>query len=91
MSDEREYNRRSFRQEDIERLKQLITEGVNVKQEIDDLNQGLKDTVKAIAEEMEIKPSQLNKAITIAFRNSLDEEREKMDEIEDILDIAGRK
>lgn len=91
MDPDREYNRREFRNEDIERLKQLITEGVGIKQEVDDLNQGLKETVKAIAEEMEIKPAQLNRAINIAFKQSFGEEQEKLNEIEDILDIVGRK
>ena len=35
-------------------------------QEVDDLNGGLKDTVKAIAEEMQIKPTVLSKAIRTA-------------------------
>ena len=49
MSEERQYNRKSFKAEDIARLKQLVNEGCQVKQEIDDLNAGLRETVKAIA------------------------------------------
>ena len=51
---------------------------------------GLSETVKAIAEEMEVKPTQLNKALRIAFKASISEEREAFDEIEDILAAAGR-
>jgi len=90
MSDERQYNRKNFKQEDIARLKQLISEGCQVKQEVDDLNAGLRETIKAIAEELEIKPSQLNKAIRIAHKNNMEEEQEAMAEIEDILNAAGR-
>lgn len=85
-----DYNSKSFKQEDITRIKQLIIEGGQTLQEIEDLNEGLNDTIKAIAEEIEVKPSQLKKAIKVAHKNSMIEEREKLDEIEDILGAAGR-
>ena len=44
----------SFTPEQIAKLTKVIQEGVQVKREIDDLNVGLKETVAAIAEEMEI-------------------------------------
>ena len=55
--------------EDKARLKQLVDEVYNVLQEVDDLG-GLRDTIKSIADEMDIdiKPSVLNKAITIAHK-----------------------
>lgn len=84
------YNQKSFRQEDIVRIKQLVKEGCQVMQEIEDLNEGLKETVKAIADEIQVKPSQLNKAIKVAHKNTIAEEREKLDEIEDLLDAADR-
>lgn len=84
------YNSKSFKGEDIARLKQLIAEGTQVMQEIEDLRTGLNETIKAIAEEIEVKPSQLQKAIKVAHKNSISEEREKLDEIEDILDAAGK-
>lgn len=87
---ETDYNKSSWKAEDIGRLKQLISEGCQVKQEVEDLNEGLKETVKAIAEELDVKPSQLNKAIRIAHKASMAEERAAMDEIEDILEAAGR-
>ena len=37
------------------KLTQLVNEGMNVLNEIETLNGGLSDTVKAVAEEMEIK------------------------------------
>lgn len=85
-----DYNKQAWRQEDIARLKQLITEGIQVQQEVDDLREGLRDTVKAIAEELNIKPAQLNKAIRVAYKASMGEERAKLDEVEDILDAVGR-
>ena len=91
MAEESQYNRKGFTGEDIIRLKQLISEGCQVNQEIDDLKEGLRDTIKAIAEEIEVKPSQLAKAIRIAHKESMQDERDALDEIEDILDAAGKK
>ena len=76
--------------QDVARLKQLVNDGCTVLQEVEDLNTGLNETVKAIAEELEIKPGQLKKVIKIAYKASLLEEKEKFDEVEDLLDIIGR-
>ena len=40
-----------FPSEEKAKLTQLVNEGITVMQEVDDLNEGLNDTVKAIAEE----------------------------------------
>ena len=47
-------------------------------------------TVKHIAEELDIKPTVLNKAIKIAYKNSLSEERDAFDDMEMILDTIKR-
>lgn len=75
--------------DDIIRVKQLIREGVKLKQEVKDLQGGMRETVKAIAEEIQIPPAQLNKAIAIAFKDSLSDEKDKLDQIEYILDIVN--
>ena len=49
--------------EEKAKLIKLVDEGCSVLQEVDDLKGGLKDTVKAIAEELDIKPAVLKKAI----------------------------
>ena len=54
---------RVFSSEDKAKLTTLINEGITVMQEVDDLTEGLNDTVKAIAEEMMIKPGVLKKAV----------------------------
>lgn len=82
-------NCRHYDAEDKARLKKLIQEGVTVKQEVKDLTEGLNDTVKAIAEELEISASQLKKAISVAHKNSLADEKAKFEEIEDILETIG--
>lgn len=80
----------TFSQSDVEKLKRLITEGIQVQQEIDTLKEGMKDTVKAIAEEMEIKPAVLNKAIRIAYKAELAKHRQEFDDLETILESVGR-
>ena len=77
--------------DDVSRLKQLVQEGVTVKQEVKDLTEGLNETVKAIAEEMEIKPTVLKKVITIAFKNSRLDEQDSFAELEELLDEVGIK
>jgi hypothetical protein len=80
---------RHYSQDDVNRLKQLVTDGCTIMQETKDLNDGLSDTIKAIAEEMQISPSVLKKVIRVAFKRSRDEERTKFEELEDILDTLG--
>ena len=63
--------------EDKTKLTQLVEEGMQVLQEVDDLKGGLRDTVKAIADEFDIKPSVLNKAITIAHKSKLQESKQE--------------
>jgi len=81
---------RTFNQEEKARLKKLIDEGMQVTYEIENLKEGLRDTVKAIAEEMDLKPGVLNKAIRIAHKASFQEEYDKFDELETILETVGR-
>jgi hypothetical protein len=61
------YNR-IFNAEEKARLKRLIDEGCQVQYEIETLKEGLSETVKAIAEEMDVKAATLNKAIKVAHK-----------------------
>ena len=81
---------RSFNAEEQTRLKKLIDEGCQVSYEIDTLKEGLRDTVKAIAEEMDLKPGVLNKAIRVAHKASFQDEFDKFDELETILETVGK-
>lgn len=82
---------RVFNSEEVARLKRLINEGAQVKTEVDSLQAGLNDTIKAIAEELDLKPAMLKKAINVAYKQSLDDEREKFDELENILESIHNK
>ena len=80
-----------FGAEDVVRLKQLVKEGVKIHQEIDDLKSGLSDTVKSMAEELEIRPAQLNKVIRVVHKNSLQDEREALDEVDELIQIINSR
>lgn len=79
-----------FDSESKAKLTQIINEGMQVMSEVEALNAGLSDTVKAIAEEMQIKPSVLKKAIRIAHKASYSIEKEDQELLEEILTTAGR-
>lgn len=81
---------RSFNAEEQARLKRLIQEGEQVLSEVELLQTGLRETVKAIADEMDLKPAVLNKAIKVAHKASFTEESDKFDELETILAAVGR-
>ena len=81
----------SINSSDVTRLKHLVTEGVRVKQEVEDLSEGLKETVKAVAEELEIKPKLLNKVITIAYKGNLQVHTDELEDIEAILTATGER
>jgi hypothetical protein len=72
------------------KLTQLINEGMSVLQEIEDLSAGLNETVKAVAEELEIKPGVLKKALKIAHKARLGEANRDHDELNTILETVGK-
>ena len=81
---------RVYGQDEKQKLERLVNEGAQVMQEVEDLNTGLKDTVKAVAEELELKPAMINKAITIAHKDNYKSVNENMDIVESILTAAGK-
>ena len=58
----------AYSSEDVDKLKRIVQEGIHVTQEVDTLKEGLRDTVKAVAEELGIKPYVLNKAISLHIK-----------------------
>ena len=72
------------------KLTQLINEGMSIMQEVEDLNGSLSDTVKAIAEEMEIKPALLKRAIKIAHKSKLTDTNADHEELNSILETVGK-
>lgn len=72
------------------KLTQIVNEGMSVMQEIEDLNAGLNDTIKALAEEFEIKPALLKKAIKIAHKSTLGDTNKDHEDLNQILEAVGR-
>jgi len=79
-----------FTPEEKNKLTHLIQEGIRVMDEVEILNGGLSDTVKAIAEEMEIKPTVLKKAIRTAFKANFHQATDDYELLENILETVGR-
>jgi len=71
------------------KIKQVISEGITVLQEIDDLAEGLSDTIKAVAQELDVKPATIRRAIKIAQKGDWDRVFKDFDELETIVDISG--
>jgi transposase-like protein len=81
---------RTFSAEAKIKLTQLINEGMAVLHEIETLNGGLTDTIKAVAEELEVKPSVLKKAIKVAHKAKLGETNKENEDLNTILETVGK-
>ena len=80
---------------DKARIQNLINSGIDTHREIATLKEGLKDTVSAVAEELDLKPAVLNRAIKMAYRaaaknqNVIEDAQEELDTMEGLLKAAG--
>lgn len=81
---------RAFNSEEKAKLNQLIREGSTVLQEVEDLQGSLKDTVGAVAEELQIKASVLKKAIAIAHKGNFGQQADDHSMLENILGAVGK-
>ena len=81
---------KTFSGEQKAKLTQIINEGMQVMHEIETLTGGLNDTVKAVAEEMEIKPSILKKAIKVAHKAEFGKTQQEQELLETILTTVGK-
>ena len=80
---------RTYGAEEKAKLERLVREGVTVMQEVEDLQTGLKETVKAVAEELDIKPALINKAIKIAKNRDWDAHADAHDDLETLIATLG--
>lgn len=81
---------RNFNAEEKAKLTQIIREGSTILQEVEDLNGSLSDTIKAVAEELQIKPGILKKAINIAHKGEYQRHAEDFSMLEDVLAAVGK-
>lgn len=80
----------NFSAEQKAKLTQLINEGMQVMHEVETLNGGLSDTVKAVAEELNIKSGVLKKAIKIAHKAEFGKTQQDHELLETILTTVGK-
>ena len=83
-------NTRVFTADQTNKLTQIINEGMQVTMEIETLTGGLNDTVKAVAEELDIKPNILKKAIKLAHKSEFGREQQDHELLEQILVTVGK-
>ena len=81
---------RTYGVEEKAKLQRLVDEGVTVLQEIEDLQAGLKDTVKSVAEELDMKPSLINKAIKVAKNLDWDKHQDEFEDLETLVVTVGK-
>lgn len=80
----------NFNEGQKNKLKELVKEAVSVITEIETLNGGLNDTISSVAEELQIKPSALKKAIKFIYKGDYDRARDDLDTIESILHATNK-
>ncbi len=82
---------RMFSADEKAKIKKLFAEGIQVLSEVAALNEGLNDTIKGIAEELDMKPSVPKKALKIAYKNEFEKEQNAFTEVEEVLEVAGHR
>jgi hypothetical protein len=90
MSDNQEHDLTIFSNDQKLKLTQLINEGMQIMNEVETLNSGLSDTIKAVAEEMNIKSTVLKKAIRTAHKMEFGKTQKEQELLENILTTVGK-
>lgn len=76
---------------DNKKLRNFMSEGKNILQQIDDLKGALKDLTTATAEELDLKGPVLSKALRASYKDSFVKDKESVDEVENILILIGEQ
>ena len=75
------------------KVKSIVSAGIDTLEEIETLKSSLKDAVKNLAEELQVKPAEINEAIKIGYKQQKDDEisarQEKLSNVEQLLHAAG--
>lgn len=85
----------NFGPADKAKIQNLINSGIDTMREIATLREGLKDTVGAVAEELDLEKKTLNRAIRMAYKKSqqnqnvIEDAQEELDSVEQLLAAAG--
>jgi predicted regulator of amino acid metabolism with ACT domain len=71
-------------------VRDLITKGLQIQEEISDLRGGLGDLIKKVATDIGCEPKVLKQALRVAKKGNLSEVQEDTENLEEVLRIAGR-
>ncbi len=71
------------------KLKQLVRDGWQTLDEIKSLQEGLNETIKAVAEELDVKPSVIKRAIKTAMKDDWEQTAKDFSDLEDIVHTTG--
>lgn len=84
----------SLTPEESKRVRETIEAGEQVLAEMNTLREDLKEYVSNLADEMNIKPATINKAIKLAYKqrndNAVEQAQEEMTDVETLLAAAGK-
>lgn len=72
------------------KLIDIVNQGCTVMQQVEDLNSGLNEAIKAIAEELNIKSSVLKKAVRVAAKAEFGQAQRDHELLENILVTVGK-
>ena len=85
----------NFGAADKTKIQHLINSGIEVMREIATLREGLKDTVTAVSDELDLEKKVLQRAIRMAYKKSqqnqnvVEDAQEELDAVEQLLAAAG--
>lgn len=79
----------SLSSEDNAKLRRVISEGVGIKQKVKDMNEGMNDTIKAVAEDLGISAKVIKDAITAQFKSSIEDMKDHINEVEHVLNCVN--
>ncbi|AUS03044.1 coil containing protein [Vibrio phage 2.275.O._10N.286.54.E11] len=80
---------KSFKPEEVSKLKTILDTCRVSLQHIKDIQEQMKDDIREVAEELDIKPSEINQAAKALFKEDIAAKREKHEAVEELLEIAG--
>ena len=75
---------------EIQRLKDVLEDGVRTLVEIESLKLGMSDTITAVAEELQLPAKLLRKVISSAHKGNLQEMETELSDVEQLLKLAGK-
>lgn len=77
-------------QEQQRKLNNFMDAGIIILQRVEDEKEGLKELAKDLAEQLDVKPALLNKALRTKFKQTLEKDREAFEIVEDLLQITEK-